>query len=184
MYEQIDSLYSWAIQHNAQEILGILALCLAVLVPIAAIVLASVDAVLDYALRYINEDRKSRFLIKEITRENKENKYPASARYLEHASWSFRHWSKLSQSLRQELSDLKDDLIDLDGDLPTFRLRSMLYGDEFYIYKASFISKLVTCLCGIAATLYFLPLWLIVTGATIYGTLLDRDWETYYVIGM
>lgn len=59
MYE-VDNLFAWVMQHSTQEVVGILVGIIAVATPLACIVLAFIDTVIDYALRYVNEDTKER----------------------------------------------------------------------------------------------------------------------------
>lgn len=190
MYEQIDSLYSWAIQHNAQEILGILALCLAVLVPIAAIVLASVDVVLDYALRYINEDQKTRRIIsgKLSYKFSRTITVSGVSDIIEgHRTWILS--THPEYKLLQDTLSAEDRVYckDSEGDYVVRRLKSIAdkylsvrKTRELTIYLVSpkpVLAASAVCIL-LSSALYFLPFWLLVTVAICYGTLRTARFAT------
>jgi len=188
MYE-VDNLFAWIMQHSTQEVIGILVGAIAVAIPIACIILAFIDTVIDYALRYVNEDKEQRRVIKDKL--SYEKQIDVGKKLSKILGWhdSWRSWVRKDDyfiygSIHRLIGDKGKDW---EGDYTVSELHQLIkdLDGETKIVRCSLLSlllclKLFAILIITSLAVFFLPLWLILSVGICYAILRTARFITRY----
>jgi hypothetical protein len=188
MYE-VDNLFAWIMQHSTQEVIGILVGAIAVAIPLACIVLAFIDTVIDYALRYVNEDKEQRRVIRSALSYEKQVDVGLSLERILKWHGSHRGWVMKSDPIIHRLvrNIVGSGYADCEGDYRVSSLRRIakeLKGQTKTVRRSvievMFCAKFFAVLAVTALTIFFLPLWLILSVGVCYAVLRTARFITRY----
>ena len=185
MYE-VDNLFAWIMQHSTQEVIGILVGAIAVAIPLTCIVLAFIDTVIDYALRYVNEDKEQRRVIKAALSYEKQVDIGAELKKVVKGKvgwifkFSFIDYARVKNLIGRSYADDEGDYSvrklsrvaeDKEGVVRTIKLS--ILGLENCLYSTAILAM-------IGVVLFFLPLWLVLSVGICYAVLRTARFITRY----